>query len=236
MSKPKRSPAYIGVQHTWHNTPGGSWDRINRSVNASLRLAIDSGQRFDLDDFRDFYVDFNGGFWLNGEEFYAQAVSCRNLSAAKSYETYRDRKPFIVDSHNGSRQRVAIGTRFPWKCEDVTVTSFVGKDDADGEAIIACSYHERKEGKHDNKVKRRFHITHADILADRKEGKERDVLYRRVQKAMDGWSNRRGQSLLKKYGIDPKAVSDQIALDTYRALADEAEAMAARTNTKGKTR
>lgn len=73
------------------------------------------------------------------------------------------------------------------------------------------------------------------ILADRKKRKERDVLYNRVQKATEGWSKVRKRALLNRHGIAPRTVSNQIDLDTYRAIAEDAEARAART-TKGKTR
>jgi len=141
--------------------------------------------RFDLGDMRDLYARYDGGWWgvWPGpcERDYARAVAGGNLSAARSFEEWQGRPPFIVDgatppcsmsggAHFSStrvRGRVAEGYRFPWDGRTVTVTSFA----SDGESLTACSYHPSTDGEYRRRIHRRYGITRADIIADRKARK-----------------------------------------------------------------
>lgn len=228
MSKKKRSPAYTGVKHTWDNTGGctpHSWDRINRSMDASLMLAIDSGQQFDVDDFLDICNDFLGGYWGQygtdeWERYYHLAITTGNMSAAQSFEAWKGRQPFIVDgpSHRPqTRNRVAIGTRFQWQWHLVTVTSF----SADG--IVACSYHDRKPGEYSDKIKHRFRISRSGIIADRKDRKERDSLYEGLQVAWNHWTRHRREALLKKHHLKGERALVTCDIVDFRNAVEDAE-------------
>lgn len=175
------------LELVWRNCASGlphSWRLLNSSMQRALRLAIDAGLSFDLDDFREMTKRFRTGHWFgdtNGERFYAMAVDVGNLAAAKSFEVWKSRPPLIADEvHHprGSsrrRDRVAVGSSFVYRGERVAVTSFV-----DG-AVIACTY--KSTDPYAKKVARRLHITAEDIKADRAEGKRRDEIVEAFQKA-----------------------------------------------------
>lgn len=145
------SPAYELLYHTWkhaNNAPIFSWERLNRSMHGAVILAIDSGMRFDKDDFSKISKDFRMGYWADGEGIYSQAVKSGNISACQALETWFNRKPFIakfpVDlrtygiGRDALRKegRIAVGTRFRWDGEYVRVTSFAN----DGKSLTACAY------------------------------------------------------------------------------------------------
>ena len=184
-----QSPAYTLMAHVWEHSQeatGHSWERLNHAMHDALRLAINAGLTFSLDDFGTIMADFSGSRWIldgGGEWCYSMAVRTGNLSAAKAFEHWKGRKPFVADYVRYSasqdrgkhgvggrqRERLAVRFRFPWKGHQAEVTSF----SKDGTYLTACTYHPRKEGGYGRTVAKRFRITIADIQADRKERKER---------------------------------------------------------------
>lgn len=172
-----------------------SWGRLNHAMRSALSLAIGGGFKFELGDFKHVLANYRAGCWIgeSSEWCYAQAIAENNLSAAKSYEEFRAREPFIADgvnvrnNHNsfahmvGDRQkeRLHVGASFKWQGQKVEVTSFsdVGSFRAvnNGQSyVVACSYEEVDEYR--RKIKKRFKITREDIVADRAERKQRAAI------------------------------------------------------------
>ena len=179
MKKAKQSqdsPALALLRHVWDHalkSGGPSWRRLNSAMHTALRLAIESGMEFAIDDFGTAFKEFRGGYW-NGyatdecEQYYAWAVAVGNTSAVKAFEAWADRQPFLVDTSGTFRShsspvRATVGTLFKYGTEWVRITSF------DTDCLIACTYKESKDehGYRRNKIARRYRITHKDIYADR---------------------------------------------------------------------
>ncbi len=166
----KPSPAYTLLAHVWQHANKSSlfsWERLNRSMHSALILAIDSGMKFDKDDFTKTSKDFRIAFWVgDGEGIYTQAVKSGNISACQSMETWLNRKPFIAKfptdlstygvGHSAHRKesRIAVGTQFMWDSKHVTVTSF----SKDNESLTACTYKPYSESN-ERKIEKRYHIT-----------------------------------------------------------------------------
>ena len=193
MKKHKTSPVRQLLATVWNHSlkgTGHSWERLNHSMYAAMKLAINAGMRFEPGDFAAAMNEFRASYWFGetgGEALYSLAVQTGNLSAAQDFETWQGRPPFIADDVDpgcnrsfahvtGSRKRgrLAVGFSFPWQGHNVAVTSF----SSDGRYLTACAY-----AKGDRrKVTRRFKITIAGIRADRRLRKERDDLYKRLRK------------------------------------------------------
>lgn len=140
------SPAYELLYHMWNHARKRSRFSLDGSMRRTVILAIDAGLRFDKDDFAKIrntmpYL----GFYDEG--IYSQAVKSGNISACQAMEVLFRRKPFIAGfpadlrTFSGrdafrSNGRIAVGTRFRWDGQYVTVTSFT----EDGEFLIACAY------------------------------------------------------------------------------------------------
>lgn len=148
MDRPKMddSPAYELLYHMWNHTRKRSRFALDGSMRRTVILAIDSGMRFGKDDFAKIARNMPRlGF--RDEGIYSQAVKSGNISACQAMEVFFKRKPFIagfpVDLRTGSGRdafrsngRIAVGTRFRWDGQYVTVTSF----SEDGESLVACAY------------------------------------------------------------------------------------------------
>jgi hypothetical protein len=183
-----KSPAMQVLSLVWEHSNKGvahSWERLNHAMWTALSLVIGAGFLFREDDMATIANSFRFGYWCGEtpEWIYTTAVNATNVSAAKSYEAWKNRKPFIADNvgyayhgrgpymHGGSdrqRDRLTVNSVFKWKGYKVTVTSFSD----DQLQVIACSYKDSSR----NKVEKRFRITREDLLADRAERKERDQI------------------------------------------------------------
>ena len=184
MKATKLSHAYQFLKFVWDNcgaaTRGASCDRLNQSMRDALNLAISSGMAFAEEDFTTFHTEFRGHYWfgnnggnMTGESFYRHALVFDNQLAVKSFERWKKRPPFIVDSIYGERDfrsghfhphasgRLALGFRFPWQGLLVTVTSFAD----DGQSLTACFY-EWQASEERYKVGRRFRITQEALKAE----------------------------------------------------------------------
>ncbi len=198
------SPAIALLRNVWEHHGygmGHSWERLNAAMSTALSLAIWSGMRFDLDDFKTIAKEFNFGYWggndrhMSGEMFYLTACNCEtryasgrryppNPSCCLAFESWKDRRPFIVrspDKKTGAR--VAVGARFEWRGEQVECTSFA----EDGSRLVACTYKEPKRDENGyaigpRKVLERTSITHDAIReyhADQKTLHELRVQWKR---------------------------------------------------------
>lgn len=195
------SPGLAFLSHVWYNACQAtrfSWRKYNSALRGALWLAVESGMRFQLDDFSYISRHYRPGYWMeNVEDSYSRLVHSRNLSAIRSFEKWIGRKPFIADNlwyPRCVRGRLCVGARFPWKEEQVVVTSF-GRD---GTYLIACthvwrrweqpeeegdpaprvrklrlSYEKKKKVKDGpvKKVRHRYKITHKALLGARKGGR-----------------------------------------------------------------
>lgn len=167
--KPEPSPARQLITLVYHETPYRSRINFDHARQAAVRLAVEFGLRFDLDDVK----------WLKrstindqeskvradfGEMEYAIACGrergCDNASAAQSYEHAIGRKPFLVAQPGvTTRQRVYVGLRFNFEGMRVTCTSFA----KDGESFIATKSSYQDGGR--AKVEKRIRVTR-ETLAD----------------------------------------------------------------------
>jgi len=174
-----------------------SWERLNHSMRAALELAIGSGMEFAKDDFAAFDREFRTQYWMGdtSEWAYRLAVAVGNRSAIVAYEQRKNRGPFIAydvkfpylnDSgftHGNvgtrSRERLVVGAEFPWKGEQVTVTSMPHGDGP----LVACSYAPTPGAQHHRKILHRYKITATDIIEDRKRRNLLDRLQDEVPEA-----------------------------------------------------
>lgn len=163
---------------------GDSWRKTNRSLQDALNLAISSGMKFELDDFKYINKNFRPWYWMGndghmlGERYYFIAVRERNTSAAIAFEVWKGRKPFIADNvetlpHWGGscrfeRSRLACGCQFYWNGEKVAVTSF----SEDGTYLVACSYKDNKPNEYEAKILHQYKITVKDLRNLRSEMKK----------------------------------------------------------------
>ena len=112
----KRSPGRQFVNVIWkHATKAtrAGWSTYNQALRRALELAVQCGMEFAPRDMQAFWEKYRGHFWMGGgdngtEWIYSTAVACSNVSAAKSYESWQKRKPFLYDQILGG-DRVSIG-------------------------------------------------------------------------------------------------------------------------------
>ena len=178
-----KSPAIQVIEMIYRNSPKSlAWVTLNDCLDSSLRIAIKAGLKFDQNDFA--YMTNKLGFYhwcgndghMSGEGYYSIAVEHKNTSCIKSFETWKNRKPFVmanVDHRSGAtrkKDRLAIGSKFRWKDKGVlTVTSFA----ADGSHLVACSYKKREYDKRGfpfgpEKVDKLLKLTPSELAAEAK--------------------------------------------------------------------
>jgi hypothetical protein len=148
------SPALQIVKNIWDNSNHpkmGSMVRFNTCLGDALDLAIKGLIPFEIDDFEWISKNLRRFPWgagnsdNYGENYYSLACDYGNTSAARAFEKWKNRKPFIwkweVHHRNVERSndRLAVGDIFNCRAKKLTVTSF---DDKTGK-IICCIYKER---------------------------------------------------------------------------------------------
>ncbi len=134
----KKSPAYQLIQLVWDKTAFKSWIRLNHTMQNALSLALEAGLTFDLGDIKSICDTMRGGRWFGESEWiYKAAVEWDNGSAARSYELWQGREPFILDG-----RRLYVGApvdmvHVPRKGgHGAMVTSFA----SDGSSLVVCVY------------------------------------------------------------------------------------------------
>jgi hypothetical protein len=127
-------------------------------MHTTLLLAIIAFFKFELEDFKYINDKFRWGFWSgDGEVFYSKAVEAGNMSACKSFEYYRGRKPFLTNNiHNRKRDRICVDTWLTWNKEHVKVTSFSD----DNSYFVACHYPIQADNRKPDHI---YKITHKDL-------------------------------------------------------------------------
>lgn len=188
----KLSPALAFIAHCWEHSlkiGGHSWTRLNQSMRAATELAITSGMQWDEGDFGYICEHFRPGYWMGetlGEPLYAMACGCGahndalNIGAAQSFEAWKERKPFILNSHRlcvGRRigdcyehrwAKSAAGDPIEWLVyPHAEVSSF-----SDTETVVVCSKYDAKESKWVNRPCRVWKLTRDDIALANKRMRE----------------------------------------------------------------
>jgi len=171
-----KSPAIYLLDIVWNHAQRGnlkSWIKFNHSLHDALKLAVSSDLKFDVDDFKRINERFSPGYWMGvdgssglGEAMYSLAVFSGNISAAKSFEQWKNRKPFMLENS----QRIYMGREFSWESLPVVCTSFSG----DQSHLTACHYKRRHHIEYPTLINygegllRRFTINHSDLASHRK--------------------------------------------------------------------
>lgn len=153
---------------------GHSWRILNGMLHRAMNIAINSGFKFEPDDFETIHKRFDGGYWMGnsnppfvGEIYYSEAVAdgdyrdcyCQpNRSACISFEKWVGRKPFILDG-----KRLCVGSRILIDGKKYHVSSFTSNN----EHLNVCGYHseENPHGHQKGTPTKRFKLTHADVKA-----------------------------------------------------------------------
>lgn len=156
VKRKKQSPALAHVQHVWDNAMRGSFQRLNGAMHSALRNAVNGGMTFEPDDFRIMAKEIRLGCWIGEggiDAMYSRACGGErgtdNPSAVAAIEKYLGRKPFIWAEETKTATRLHVGSRFTWKGELVTVTSF--NDEAG--TLTAVTYKREKDNdRRDPKV------------------------------------------------------------------------------------
>ncbi len=162
------SPVTSLLRNVWQNAHRRSWLTLNQCLAEAVAIAIRGGYKFTPLDFKVIaappYLDgFDGFRWLGEHErFYSLACGVErgtyNLSAAISYELWRERTPFLLSQPDmKSKVRLARNSEFVWGEQRWTVNSI---GEANGSERINARW-----CKPDGSVERRIQITHADIKA-----------------------------------------------------------------------
>ena len=186
----QNSPAFSFVSLMHKNARSRPTIDFMHFMQDSLELAIKSGMEFEPKDFeRMMYI--SGLWWMGGsrETFYAIACESDNTSACRSYESLVGREPFtLLDS-----KRIYVGLHFLWGDKTLTdvvqCTSFA----EDNSYLVGCSYKDMDLSKYghckikpdgrilsserddpfiehgNNKILRRYKITHDDLREHRKK-------------------------------------------------------------------
>jgi hypothetical protein len=110
--KKEISKAFELVQFVWDKDQNGSWLLLNPLLQDALELAIKMKLEFNKNTFDNIHKNFNGDYWFGansnrkgtGEIFYNLACTVGNTSAAQSYESFYNFKPFISKKGNRLHQ------------------------------------------------------------------------------------------------------------------------------------
>ena len=195
---PALSPArqlYLIFARSLSSSVRNSDRKTDGSLGGLVNLMIEAGVHFDKDDLR--------GKNAIGYGHYSEAVKYGNTSYCQAIETKEGRPPFFFDGRvfcgkilewpiGNWRETAAkwpAGATASWDGARCTVTSF-GMESDGTHYVIACSY--RSEGKviryqsnpeatirAEEKIKRRYKITHAELQfleKARDEGTRREAL------------------------------------------------------------
>ncbi len=143
-----------------------SRQRREQIMGSALYLAVRAGLHFDPSDMSRLQQGMNADRGGYGEHLYAEAVRHGNLTACRSFEEMKGRRPFILDGH-----RLAVSSSL-WRNGRLwRVTSFI-----DGGRIVICCFKEKKIGEYaPTRVEHITRLTHADF---RKAVKSGDFSYR----------------------------------------------------------
>lgn len=193
---------------------GHSWTRLNGCMRQAVCVAIEAGFEFHIDDVRTMMSEFRGGYWFSCEQWYANAVEVSNASAWKSLESFLGRTPFIWED-----KRLCVGSHFAWLGKRVKVTSF----NDDNGTIVACSYEagDFDNGRWKKKVKKRYKISHEQLLKVRADIKKRNELADRLSKIAE--VNGNSVDIMAKLKIKTKAEFNSLPIAKIEKVLAEFE-------------
>jgi hypothetical protein len=156
---------------------------FNTVMGKAFALAIESGMAFALSDFADFTKMRSGG-WLDNEWSYGTCVESGNVSACKSWESWKKREPWMWQG-----SRLYVRAKVFWAGRDCRVTSI---DDKAG-TINLCSYKPQPRDKRGHtrdveKIDRRFVVKRETFALAEKQKRRGDKLQEEIveiQKTME---------------------------------------------------
>jgi len=147
MKNKKQSIAMQMMTLAWENSNlhGKSWTRLNARLQSILEQIIGFEIEFEKDDFKNIFESFRGGYWFSqssngnnyGEGFYSIACAWNN-SAAKSFESWTNREPFILNSN-----RLNEGSEFAYNNYFWRVSGF----SKDNKTCLCVGYTDRGNKK-----------------------------------------------------------------------------------------
>ena len=210
-----------------------SYERLNHAMRHALELAIGAGFAFREGDVRYILDNYNSSYWLgySDEWIYRDAIVVGNMSAIKSYEAAKGRHGFIADDVTppkgyGSyssyvhlvgerkRERLAVGFTFHYRGLTLTVNSFA----TDSSYVNSASYKRIRDGEYyKDKLDKRFKLTRDDIIAERAERKEREMLLYNLTKLAE--SNGQGDTIRKSLGAKTRADYARLPIEKIRKVA-----------------
>lgn len=145
--------------------------RSEHALRAALRLAIRFNFNFEMDDFvilacspeevRGKKHHPHGLEFVADELDYAMTCGANdspgNVNAARAFEHFKQRKPFLLGAENDPFSRIYVGRKFKWEGDEVECTSFTD----DGAMAITCVY-ELLPG-HGRKIIKKYWIERSDL-------------------------------------------------------------------------
>jgi hypothetical protein len=166
--KVEKSAALRFVTLAWECLPHGSWRRLNSAMFRTLKTAILGGMHFEPGDVTAIYKAFNAAHWIGEADEVLYAMACAgesgaNVPAAMAWEAHFGRPAYLWAEKTKTPERLHVGAEFTWQGQLVKVTSF----DESGTYLTACSYKDR------GRIDRRFKVTHAELVARRKDYDDR---------------------------------------------------------------
>ena len=175
MPKPKEKPVSPGlrfVRMIWDHaleSTGHSWQRLNWALSDTLRTAIKSGMRFDLDDFKTMRSTMRTGYWWGesgSDSYYRDACEVDNLSACHAIEALEERQPFILLGRRLARSQELSGelARALGHSGRIKLNSWSGKDE------INAGIYVYEDGR--DTLKKKFRITREMIAAANKSARD----------------------------------------------------------------
>lgn len=131
------------ISHVWENHNTTSWEALNRSMAAAVKLAIGAKLDWTPSDFKYISDHFRPSYWLgeHGWEWaYSLAVWTDCMSFIRAYESFAGRKPFMANqvsaygqskgyahqnSQNRQRGRIALNSEvwideLRYECTSIT--------------------------------------------------------------------------------------------------------------------
>lgn len=160
------SPALAFLSHAWEHSNYPSHRQKNATMQGTLRIATESGMKFDVGDIGRIYTLFRASWWIgqSDEGYYSRAVEAKNLTACRAWEHYFDRPALLWPEKSAKPELLHIGSLITWEGLQLKITSF---NNAEAH-LIACGPSEQ-----DDKKTLRKKITFTELQEARKTADKR---------------------------------------------------------------
>lgn len=164
-SSSKQSPAVTFLSHAWHFSKYPSHRQKNSTMHGTLRIATESGMKFEVGDIGEIYDLFRAHWWIgeSTEGYYTRAVEAGNLTACRAWERYFDRPALLWPEKTAKPELLHVGSLITWEGLPLRITSF----NSDEAHLIACG----PSGRDDKGVRKK--ITFIELHAARKTADKR---------------------------------------------------------------